>query len=383
MEKTPIVEKFRESFQNEPRVYRSPGRINLIGEHTDYNDGFVLPAAIDKEVIFAVLPNDTDELRLIAYDLDDRFETSLDKLIYSDKGWPNYLMGVTDQLKKRGHELSGFDCVFGSDIPIGAGLSSSAAIECCMAYALNDIFDLKEDKFDLVKASLKAENDFVGLNCGIMDQFASMFGEEDSVIRLDCRSLDYEYFKFLQIGLKIVLVDTNVEHSLASSEYNTRRQECEAGVEYLKKYDPQLKTLRDVSIDMLEAHKDELDPVIYKRCSYVITENQRLIEGCEDLNRNDLESFGKKMYVTHDGLSNDYEVSCPELDFLVDLTRKDPNILGARMMGGGFGGCTINLVKEEHVDEFISEAENAYTKEFGKAPKVYLTRINGGTSRII
>jgi len=292
-------------------------------------------------------------------------------------------MGVTDQLKKRGHELGGFDCVFGSDIPIGAGLSSSAAIECCMAYALNDIFSLNEDAFELVRVGLAAENEFVGLNCGIMDQFASMFGEEDKVIRLDCRTLDYEYFKFLQEGLKIVLVDTNVEHSLASSEYNTRRQECEAGVEYLKKYDPQLKTLRDVSIEMLETHKDELDPVIYKRCSYVITENQRLTEGCEDLNRNDLESFGEKMYVTHDGLSRNYEVSCPELDFLVDLTRENPNILGARMMGGGFGGCTINLVKEDYVEEFISEAESAYTKEFGKAPKIYLTQINGGTSRIV
>ncbi|MFC2124543.1 galactokinase [Bacteroidota bacterium] len=382
MDPTPIIKKFREIFGSDPNVYRSPGRINLIGEHTDYNDGFVLPAAIDKEVVFAVLPNGTSKLRYIAYDLHDRFNTGLDEINHSKKGWPNYLMGVTDQMKQRGHELGGYDCVFGSDIPIGAGLSSSAAIECCMAFALNDIFELNENKFDLVKLSLKAENEFVGLNCGIMDQFASMFGEADKVIRLDCRSLEYEYFRFLQEGLKIVLVDTNVSHSLASSEYNTRRQECEAGVDYLKKHDTGIESLRDVSNDLLEAHKDELDPIIYKRCAYVINENTRLVEGCGDLNQNDLESFGEKMYTTHDGLSNDYEVSCPELDFLVDMTRENTNIIGARMMGGGFGGCTINLVKEDYVEKFKEEVIAGYSKKFWKEPGIYLTRISGGTSRV-
>lgn len=383
MDPTYIIDSFRTKFKASPLVFRSPGRINLIGEHTDYNDGYVLPAAIDKEVVFAIRPNGTGNLRFHAYDLKDNFNTSLGELKNSPKGWPNYLMGVVDQLKRRGHALGGFDCVFGSDIPIGAGLSSSAAIECCIAYALNEIFELKESKFDLVKIGLKAENDFVGLNCGIMDQFTSVFGQVDKVILLDCRSLEYEYYNFKQDGLKIVLVDTCIKHSLASSEYNTRRMECENGVKILKNYDENINSLRDISRDLLDKHKAELDKIVYKRCAFVIDEIKRVIQACNDLNNNDLEAFGKKMYDTHDGLSQDYEVSCPELDFLVDLTRDNHKILGSRMMGGGFGGCTINLVIEDHVDEFIEYTRENYSKKFWKEPKFYLTGIREGTSRIL
>jgi len=373
-----IKESFIERFGSDPRIIEAPGRINLIGEHTDYNDGFVLPAAIDKEVIFAIGENNSRTIRLYAKDLDQYYETDIDDLKSSDLGWPDYLNGVVDQLFKRGHTINGFDCVFGSDIPIGAGLSSSAAIESGLAFALNEINDLNIDKFELVKLAQKAENEFVGVNCGIMDQFASVFGKAGHVFRLDCRSLEYEYFPLELKDIGILLIDTKVKHSLASSEYNTRRKECEAGVEMYAKYDPSVKSLRDVSLNLHQNLVNEMDPIVYKRCDYVIREIRRVEEACEDLKAGRIESFGQKMYETHHGLSNDYQVSCAELDFLVDQTIQDDLVLGARMMGGGFGGCTINLVRENHIPELMEKIAKAYSVQFGIKPLFYKVKVGDG-----
>jgi len=316
-----IREEHVKRFGSTPRVFRSPGRVNLIGEHTDYNDGFVLPAGVDKEVVFAVSKNSTQsEIHLYAIDLDEEFSFTIDSISPSEKEWPNYLIGIVEQLLKLGKKLdSGLDCVFGGDVPLGAGMSSSAAIECCFAYSINQLFDLNLDQFELVKLSQKAENEFVGVNCGIMDQFASVFSKADHVVRLDCRTLEHEYFKFNLDHYKIVLVDTQVKHSLASSEYNTRRQECEQGVELMKNHYPDVNSLRDVNTTTLANHQGEFEPIVYKRCSYVVGEIERTIRACEKLVDGDIIGFGKEMYETHDGLSKDYEVSCAELDFLVDF----------------------------------------------------------------
>jgi len=373
---------FKDQYQTEPNIYIAPGRINLIGEHTDYNDGFVLPAAIDKHVTFGIKENNLKKYRFHAIDLQESFEVKHSNIRYSDLGWPNYLMGVIDQLNKNGHEIPGFDCVLTSDIPIGSGLSSSAAIECGLAVGLNEIFGLEESKLELAKLGLRAENEFVGLNCGIMDQFASIFGKEEHVFRLDCRSLDFEYFPLKLNGNGILLVDTKVKHSLASSEYNTRREECETGVSILSKNNEQIRSLRDVSLEMLLSSKNEIDPVVYMRCDYVVKEIQRVTEACDDLNAGRIEAFGKKMYETHEGLKSDYAVSCEELDFLVDFTKDKKEVLGARMMGGGFGGCTINILKHDAIPSFKKEISQAFELKFDHPPLFYDVNIGNGVSKI-
>jgi len=377
-----IQNKFREIFNEEPLLIRSPGRVNLIGEHTDYNEGFVLPAAIDKEIILALTPSGKSESSLYALDLNEAFEFQIDSIKKSDKGWPNYLLGVVDQFQKRGYKTEGFNCVFGGNIPIGAGLSSSAAIEAGLAFALNKTFGLGIDRLNLVKMAQKSENEFVGVQCGIMDQFVNIFGAKNKVLKLDCRSFAYEYYPFVLDDVSIVLCDTQISHSLASSEYNIRRQQCERGVTVLQKTNPNIRSLRDVTIEMLELHKNIINPISYIRCFYVICENNRLIAACDDLKKGDLKAFGEKMYQTHTGLRDNYEVSCPELDFLVDLTLDIDDVLGSRMMGGGFGGCTINLVKQKDLDEIIKEIQRMYKLRWGKNLKVYITNIEAGTSII-
>jgi galactokinase len=289
-------------------------------------------------------------------------------------------LGVADQLIKGGYSVAGFNCVFGGNIPMGAGLSSSAALECATAFALNELNKLNIDKVQMVKYSQAAENKFVGVNCGIMDQFISMFGKKNQVFKLDCRDLSYEYFPFDFPGVKIVLLDTQVKHSLGSSEYNTRRQQCEKGVAILRKHQPSINSLRDVSIDFLKAHQSEIEPEVYKRCEYVVEENDRLLTGCESLRKGDLVAFGQKMNGSHDGLSKKYEVSCKELDFLAEFARKQEEVFGSRMMGGGFGGCTINIVKEEAVDSFIQKAAEAYKKDLGLELRAFTGKIENGTS---
>jgi galactokinase len=377
-----IVSKFKELYEQEPVLVRSPGRVNLIGEHTDYNNGFVLPAAINKEVYFAVAPNSTNSFRAYAYDLHEQAEFSLQDVKKSDIGWANYLLGVIAQIQKAGHQLSGFDVVFGGNIPIGAGLSSSAAIECGLGFALNHIFKLNIDKFDLVKMGQKAEHEFAGVMSGIMDQFANTFGRKNHVVKLDCRSLEYQYYPFDITDYRIVLCDTQVKHSLASSEYNTRRKECEAGVALLQKHYPQVQSLRDVTEEMINAHESEFEPIILKRCRYVVQENNRVEAACLDLENNNLAAFGQKMFASHQGLQHDYEVSCEELDFLADLARQDDSVIGARMMGGGFGGCTINLVKLNGLDAFTQKMTSAYQQQFDVTLKTYVAEIVDGTGLV-
>lgn len=380
----PLTQLFLESFGVSPTIQIvSPGRVNLIGEHTDYNEGFVLPAAIDKAIFLAVGPRTDNEIHAIAADLNETYSGQLDKLVKTGS-WPDYLLGVTDQFQQAGYLLAGFNCVFGGTIPIGAGLSSSAALENGIGFAINELFDLGVDRLELLKISKLAENKFVGLQCGIMDMFASMMGRAGQVIRLDCRSLDYAYAPLHMEGIRIVLCDTRVKHSLASSEYNTRRAECEAGVSLIRAaYGDGISSLRDVTMEMLDSQLKEQEPLLYRRCAYVVQENQRLLAGYADLERGDVAAFGQKMYGSHEGLSHWYEVSCEELDILVDIARQHEGVLGARMMGGGFGGCTINLVRENALADFEETVKQAYKEKTGQEPLIYICTIEDGTHRIL
>ena len=382
-----IKEKYFQHFGNandlaEPRIFRSPGRINLIGEHTDYNNGFVLPASVDKAVYFVITPRNDNKVILHAADLNDSYSFSTDDLSKPEKSWPLYQIGVVDQILKMGKTIGGFQAAFGGDVPVGAGMSSSAALECCLLFALNELYDLHLDRWTIVKMGQKVENEFVGVQSGIMDQFASAFGKEDSVMRLDCRSLEFEYFPFEMKDYLLVLCDTSVKHSLASSEYNTRRLECEKGVAILQKYGPHIGSLRDVSRELVEEHKEELGDVVYRRCKFMTEEKLRLQEACDLLVQGDMESFGKKMYATHLGLQHEYEVSCAELDFLVEQTIDNPDVLGARMMGGGFGGCTINLVKIEGVENFEKIMKSAYKEQYEIDLPCYRVKITNGTEEL-
>ncbi len=377
-----IEKKFIEIFHSDPLIFRSPGRVNLIGEHTDYNNGFVLPASIDKAIYFAISSRRDKMCKFFASDMNESFEFSLDNLIYSKKGWPNYLMGVVDQLKKRNYKFSGFNCVFGGDIPIGAGLSSSAAVEAGLAFALNNLFNLGINKLSLVNIAQMAENEFVGVNCGIMDQYVNIFGENGKVLRIDCRSLENEYFPFDYKNISIVLFNSNVSHSLALTEYNQRRKECIAGVNIIKSEYPQIVSLRDVCVDMLKETEKKMEHSVYKRCKYVIEENSRLLNACDALRNHDLKTFGALMYKTHEGLSKEYEVSCKELDYLVELTKDNPKVYGSRMMGGGFGGCTINLIENDAIEDVSKYIIRKYKHKFNLNVNTYVTKISGGTNII-
>jgi len=377
-----IIEKFKETFNTEPVVIRSPGRVNLIGEHTDYNNGFVMPAAINKAIYMAVSRRDDDLIHIISLDLDLSYLGDTGKIVPSSLHWPDYILGVVQQVQALGHKVGGFNCVFGGDIPQGAGMSSSAALECATAFSLNELFGLKMDPLTMVKLSQRAENEFVGVKCGIMDQFASMFGRKNHVIRLDCQSLAYEYIPFNTDGIRIVLLDTNVKHSLASSEYNTRRQQCEAGVALIQAHHSEVRSLRDATLDMLDKYVAPADPLVYQRCQYVVEEKLRLLAAGDDLKKGDIAAFGQKMFATHEGLSKKYEVSCPEADFLVEQVKARPGVIGARMMGGGFGGCTINLVREEAIDDLVADLAPAYARAMNKELKVYIGQIENGTSLI-
>jgi len=374
-----VEKKFKSLFSEQPLFVRSPGRVNLIGEHTDYNMGFVLPAAIDKAIYFAVAPRSDAVCRIVSIDMNDEHSFALNDLHASPKGWPNYLMGVVDQFLKGRYNLLGFNCVFGGDIPIGAGLSSSAALEAGLAYALNRIFELKIGDLTLVRMSQKAENEFVGVQCGIMDQYINIFGREEKALQLDCRSLQHIYYPFDE-RIAVVLFDTRVSHSLASSEYNKRRKECGEGVEIVKKSYPGVTHLRDVSAEMLEACKPMMSPLIYRRCKYVIEENNRVLNACRALEAKEIAAFGRYMQESHNGLSRGFEVSCPELDFLAEAVKEIPSVYGARMMGGGFGGCTINLVERDSVADVTKTVTERYGKRFGVDLKTYVTAISGGTS---
>ena len=372
---------FIEKFGEKPVIFRSPGRVNILGEHTDYNEGFVLPAAIDKNIYIAISKRNDNIIQLYAADFDEIYTTDTANVKVSSTQWANYILGVVDQLQKKGHALTGFNIVVDGDVPIGAGLSSSAAVECATIYALNEIFSLGLDRLTMTPLAQKAEHVFAGVNCGIMDQFASMFGKKDHVIKLDCRSLDYEYVPLKLEGYKIVLLNTNVKHNLAASEYNTRRQQCEKGIALINEHRPEIKSLRDVTMDMLKKYVEPTDPLVYQRCKYVVQENERLLMACEDLKKGNITALGEKMYETHNGLRFFYDVSCKELDFLVEYVKNIPAVAGARMMGGGFGGCTINLVKEEAIEKLVADVSLAYTEAMKLPLTAYIASIEDGTKR--
>ena len=365
-------------------VYASPGRINLIGEHTDYNGGFVFPGAIDKGIMCEIRPNGTNKVMAYSIDLKDRVEFDIDDEKGPKASWARYLYGIVQEMKKRGVDVKGFNTAFAGDVPLGAGLSSSAALESCYAYALNDLFgENKVSKWDMVLAGQATEHNYCGVNCGIMDQFASVFGMEGKLMRLDCRSREFEYFPFEPKGYRLVLVDSVVKHELASSAYNDRRKSCENVVAALQKKYPEktIETLRDADWDMLNAVKDDVSEEDMKRATFVLGEKDRVLAVCDALNAGDYETVGKKMYETHHGLSKEYEVSCEELDYLNDIARED-GVTGSRIMGGGFGGCTINLVKEDLYDHFITDVKKKYAERYGKEPKIYDVVIKDGSRKI-
>lgn len=358
----------------------SPGRINIIGEHTDYNGGFVLPAAISKNVTAEIeLNGHPSRCTFHALDMDEKAEFDWEIDASAQTSWQNYLIGVIEELRKRGAKLRGVDVTFSGNVPIGSGMSSSAALECSVAYGLNELFDLGFDKIALTEIAQKAEHNYVGTMCGIMDQFASMMGKADRVMLLDCRSLEYKYLPLKLGDYEIMIFNTNVSHSLSDSGYNTRRQECETGVLVLQKHYPKVELLRDVTLEMLETVKAELSETVYQRCHYVISENNRVLAATAALEAENLEKLGELMYQSHEGLSKKYEVSCPELDFLVTQTKDKDYVLGARMMGGGFGGCTINLIKKAKSKAFVETASKAYTAEYGFSPTPYYLSIEDGT----
>lgn len=386
---TTLAERIRQKFatafglEMEPLIVRSPGRVNIIGEHTDYNNGFVLPGAIDKAAFLAISLRNDDEIRLVAADLHETFASNVnDMRPVGDVSWPNYILGAAAQLKNKGKLLHGFNAVLASDVPIGAGLSSSAAVECATIFALNHLLEAEISRMQMVTMAQKAEHDYAGVMCGMMDQFASMMGKKGHVIKLDCRSLQYEYIPFDLQQIKILLLNTNVKHSLASSEYNLRRNECNQAVEWIRQWETDVYSLRDVTEAMLDKYVLPKNTLIDRRSRFVVQETQRLVEGCEDLRRGDIASLGKKMFATHDGLSQMFEVSCKELDWLVDRVRTNNEVLGARMMGGGFGGCTINLVHEEAIESLIEELAPAYQKATGLPLTHYVTSIEDGTTII-
>ncbi len=375
--KEKIVKAFDQRFGGKGTLYASAGRINLIGEHTDYNGGFVFPGAIDKVIMADIRPNGTDTVNLYSIDLDEKSSFGLSEEDAPSQQWARYVFGVCRETLKRGGVVKGFDAVFAGNVPLGAGLSSSAALESCFAYALNDLFNSNSiEKFELAKIGQSTEHNYCGVNCGIMDQFASVFGKKDCLIRLDCRSLEYEYFPFSIDGHRLLLVDSVVKHELVDSPYNKRRQSCERVAKRLG-----IDTLRDAEMADLEAVKGDISAEDYMRAKFVIEEKERVLDVCDALNRGDIDTVGRLMYETHRGLSKDYEVSCEELDFLNDIAR-ECGVVGSRIMGGGFGGCTINLVADDKYDHFIATAKEKFNAKYGHAPKIYDVIISDGARRI-
>jgi galactokinase len=372
---------FKRNFGNAPeKIILSPGRINIIGEHIDYNDGYVLPAAIDKIICFAFKKNNSKTSKIIAIDLDEYFEINLENEIHLDeKVWTNYLRGVIQQLKLMGFQFEGFNCVFSSNIPVGSGLSSSAALECGFLFGINELFGLNIKPLDIALMGQKAEH-WVGINCGIMDQFSSVMGKENKVIKIDCKTLEFEYYDANFSNYSLLLLDSNVKHSLFSSAYNTRREECEEGLSIIKNSFPEISSFRDCIENNLLNVKDKMTENVFKRSHFVIQEIERVNKACIALDQGNIELLGKLLFETHEGLSKEYEVSCEEIDFLVDAVKKENSVIGARMMGGGFGGCSINLVKKGKEIDLIEKITAQYRNQFGIELKSYKVKISNGTT---
>ena len=376
-----ILNRFKESFTSQPSLYFSPGRINLIGEHVDYNDGFVMPAAIDKGVYYAIAENGSTAIHFYAMDFKEWLSVEI-TAIKKMNGWKNYVLSVINEFILLGCKIKGFDCVFAGDIPRGSGMSSSAAVEGGLAFALNKMLQAGLNRVELALLCQRAEHNFPTVNCGIMDQFANMMGKLDNVLLLDCRSMEYQYFPLHINGYKIVLLNSNVHHTLASGEYNIRRQYCEEGLSILKSH-LNIQSFRDIiRVEDLAVYKSSMAEKVYNCCQYVIEEIARTKKAAALLQQDNLIEFGKLMFATHEGLSKLYEVSCDELDFLVELASQNKNVIGARLMGGGFGGCTINLVANEGIDQFIEETTKAYQQHFNIIPEAYIVETADGTQKI-
>lgn len=378
---TSIKNIYQERFLENPSLYFSPGRINIIGEHIDYNDGFVMPAAINKGIYYAIALNDSNDIHFYAADVDEYYHTTVET-IHKEDGWKNYVLSVLNQFKLLGVSLKGFNCVLGGDIPVGSGLSSSAAVEGGLAYAINDQLHLGMSRKELALLCQRAEHDYPGVKCGIMDQFANMMGKKEEVILLDCRSLEHDYFPIKLDGWEIVLVNTKVHHSLAAGEYNKRRKNCEDGLNIMQA-NSGIQSFRDIQhIDELLPFKHTMGEEVYQRCLYVVQEINRTRSASTCLQQHDIIGLGKLMYDTHEGLSTLYEVSCEELDWLVTYAQKNSTIAGARMMGGGFGGCTINIIQKEAVAAFTISVLNDYAAQFGQQPEVYVVQTSDGVTAL-
>ena len=373
-----VSQKFTELYGEGAILFASPGRINLIGEHTDYNGGFVFPGAVDKGIVAAIRLNGTDKVRAFALDLNESAEFGLNEEDKPAQSWACYIFGVCREIQKRGGKIGGFDTVFAGDVPLGAGMSSSAALESTFAFALNDLYNLGIEKFELARIGQSTEHNYCGVNCGSMDQFASVHGKAGHLMRLDCRSMEFSYFPFdpTKYGYRLVLVNSCVKHELVGSPYNDRRASCERVAAVLGQ-----QFLRGATMEQLEAIKDKISEEDYLRARYVIGEEQRVLDVCEALEKGDYQTVGERMYQTHWGMSRDYEVSCEELDFLATVA-KECGVTGSRIMGGGFGGCTINLVKEELYDSFIATVTSAFAEKYGHEPKIYPVVISDGSRRL-
>lgn len=378
-----VKNSFKEKFIGSPIMIASPGRINLIGEHLDYNHGFVFPAAIDKYIISALAKNNQDLSRIYSIDMDEMFEIDLDKIEKQEVGsWKNYVVGILDGLQKLNIEIENFDLTFGGNIPIGAGLSSSAALENNIVFGLNKLFKLGLSKADMIQISLRAEHQFAGVNCGIMDQFSSMMGKQNMALYLNCDDLSFEYIPINLNNYELFLINSNVKHHLVDSGYNQRKEECDKGLKILQQKFPEIKALANTGFDQLKSVKDILPVNIYNRCLYVIEENKRVLAAKTSIKNNDWIGFGKLLYDSHLGLQHLYEVSCPELDFLVEFTKNDKTVIGSRMMGGGFGGCTLNLIQKGSITPFREKITVAYQERFNKTLDSYRINITDGTRQL-
>ncbi|NER15902.1 galactokinase [Spongiivirga citrea] len=371
---------FIEAFSPE-LVVHSPGRINFIGGHTDYNNGLVLPTAINQKIHLYFRKNSSNnQCSVTSIGFDEVLKIDLHSVKKSNKQWENYILGVVQGLQKRNNAITGFDCIIDSQLPIGSGISSSAALECGMAYGLNQLFDLGISTLDMIKLSRDAEHEFVGTKCGIMDQFAVMISKKEHVVLLDCESVSYSLIPMNLKPYKLLLLNTNVSHNLATSEYNTRRSECEAAVEFIQKYYPEVNSLRNAENHMIYDLKNKMDETLYKRSHFIVNENARVQKAADALRTEDLNTFGDMLYQSHHGLSTLYEVSCPELDFLVEFSKNNEHILGSRMMGGGFGGCTINIIHEDAIEDYINKVSMAYEQEFSLNLSPIVVEPDGGTT---
>lgn len=377
-----VCHHYQHRFGSRPTLFCAPGRINLLGEHTDHNQGFVLPAAIDKEALFAIDLNHSDHFHLVSIDMNDEYSST--STAATNKNWANYLLGVMAQVQKLGVKLPGFNLVFASDIPMGAGISSSAALECGLLYALNTLLNLNLSRKTMAKMAQTAEQEYAGVQCGIMDQFAVLHGQQGQVIRLDCRNLDYTLHPLNMASHSLVLCHSGVEHALAATGYNTRRSECQLGVDTFNKYSnkPPIAALRDLTLAHLALVKPYLSTVVLRRCTYVIEENLRVAAACEALDQGNLAKLGQLMFATHKGMSEQFEASCEELDALVNIAKTCTGVLGARIMGGGFGGCSLNLVNNLHLEAFRHEVTEHYYNKRDIEPKIIVTQPNHGARQI-